>query len=145
LEATIAEGWAGFPEALPVLRDACAKSPQGYPWGPFFFVLEAPRTLVGLGGYKGGPSSDGVVEIGYAIAPAFRGRGLATEAVRQMVVQGFADPQVTFIDAHTLAQTNASTRVLVKSGFEMLDTLQDPDDGPIWHWRRKRPEPQSLR
>jgi ribosomal-protein-alanine N-acetyltransferase len=138
LEATVADGWVGFPESLPVLRDSCASNPGGHAWGPFFFVLEDPRTLVGLGGYKGGPSNDGVVEIGYAIATAFRGRGLATAAVQQMVTRGFGDPQVRFIDAHTLAQVSASTRVLEKSGFEMVGVLEDPDDGPIWHWRLRR-------
>jgi [ribosomal protein S5]-alanine N-acetyltransferase len=138
LAATVAEGWAGFPEALPVLRDSCARNPRGHAWGTFFFVLDEPRTHVGLGGYKGGPSNEGIVEIGYAIAPAFRGRGLATAAVRQMVARGFGDPQVRSIDAHTLAQANASTRVLEKSGFEMLGALDDPDDGQIWHWRLRR-------
>jgi len=121
-----------------VLRSSCASSPRGHAWGAFFFVLDDPRTLVGLGGYKGGPSNEGGVEIGYAIAPAFRGRGLATAAVQQLVTRGFGDPQVRFIDAHTLAQANASTRVLEKSGFEMVGALEDPDDGPIWHWRLSR-------
>jgi RimJ/RimL family protein N-acetyltransferase len=138
LAATVADGWAGFPESLPVLRNSYARNPRGHAWGTFFFVLDDPRTLVGLGGYKGGPSNDGVVEIGYAIAPAFRGRGLATAAVQQMVTRGFGDPQVRFIDAHTLAQENASTRVLEKSGFEIIAALEDPDDGPIWHWRLRR-------
>jgi ribosomal-protein-alanine N-acetyltransferase len=135
LAATVADGWAGFPESLPMLRNSCASNPGGHAWGTFFFVLENPRTLVGLGGYKGAPSNDGVVEIGYAIAPAFRGRGLATAVVQQLVTRGFGDPQVRFIDAHTLAQVSASTRVLEKSGFEMVGVLEDPDDGPIWHWR----------
>jgi RimJ/RimL family protein N-acetyltransferase len=138
LAATVADGWAGFPESLPVLRDLCARSPGGQAWGPYLFVLDEPRTLVGLGGYKGNPSNEGVVEIGYAIAPSFRGRGLATAAVQQMVTRGFGDPQVRFIDAHTLAEPNASTRVLEKSGFEMLGAIEDPDDGPIWHWRLRR-------
>jgi [ribosomal protein S5]-alanine N-acetyltransferase len=138
LAARVADGWAGFPESLPVLRDSYAKNPGGHAWGTSFFVLDDPRTLVGLGGYKGGPSSDGVVEIGYAIAPEFRGRGLATVAVAQMVARAFGEPQVRFIDAHTVAQANASTRVLEKSGFEMLDALEDPDEGPIWHWRLSR-------
>lgn len=138
LGATVADGWTGFPESLPVLRSAYATNPHEHAWGTFFFVLDDPRTLVGLGGYKGAPSNEGAVEIGYAIAPAFRGRGLATAAVQHMVARGFRESQVTFIDAHTLAQPNASTRVLEKSGFVVLDTLEDPDEGPIWHWRLKR-------
>src|SRR5688572_31763982 len=81
LDVSVADGWEGFPEALPVLRASYSEHPQGRPWGSLFFVELQARTLVGLGGFKGAPSSDGVVEIGYAIAPAFQGRGLATDAV----------------------------------------------------------------
>src|ERR1044071_3150897 len=74
--AAVADGWEGFPEALPVLREAYAKEPDGQAWGSLFFIEPQARMLVGLGGFKGPPSSDGVVEIGYAIAPAFQRRGL---------------------------------------------------------------------
>lgn len=77
------DGWAGFPEALPVLCASYAKHPNGHTWGSLFFVEPHARVLVGLGGFKGPPSSDAVVEIGYAIAPAFQGLGLATDAVAQ--------------------------------------------------------------
>jgi len=133
--ASVAEGWEGFPEALPVLREAYAKDPDGQEWGSLFFVEPNARTLVGLGGFKGPPSSDGVVEIGYAIAPAFQRRGLATEAVAQMVRRAFAAPGVRAVDAHTLGHENASTRVLEKSGFRKMGELSDPDAGVIWHWR----------
>ena len=138
LAATVADGWAGFPESLPGLRASLAEHPDGHIWGTYLFLLDEPRTLVGLGGYKGSPSNEGMVEIGYAIAPAFRGRGLATAAVQQMIAQAFRDPLVRIIDAHTLGQVNASTRVLEKSGFEMIGELEDPEEGPIWHWRRRR-------
>ncbi len=144
LAASVAEGWAGFPESLPGLRTSYANNPRGHEWGTFLFVLDDPRTLVGLGGYKGDPSKEGVVEIGYAIAPAFRGRGLATAAVQQMVARGFGSRQVRLIDAHTLAHPNASTRVLEKTGFEMIGELEDPDDGPIWHWRLRPTDGEPL-
>src|SRR4051812_356976 len=119
LDALIADDWAGFTEALPGLRRAYAEARGADDWGTRLFVLDGPhrRTLIGMGGYKGGPSATGSVEIGYAIAPAFRGRGLATEASRQLIAGGFADPRVKAIEAHTLAQPNASTRVLEKLGF----------------------------
>jgi ribosomal-protein-alanine N-acetyltransferase len=136
LSAAVAQGWAGFPEALPGLRRSCAK---GDAWGAQLFVIEEPRTLVGLGGYKGAPR-EGIVEIGYAIAPAFRGRGLATEVCAQMIHRAFADHQVRAVDAHTLAGMNPSTRVLEKLLFRQMGEIDDPDDGKIWHWRLRRTE-----
>jgi len=138
LGASVAEGWSGFPEALPVLRDAYETDPGAHRWGALFFVEPGARVLVGFGGFKGPPSPDAVVEIGYAIAPAFRGKGLATAAVAQMVQRAFEDPLIRAVDAHTLGEENASTRVLAKSLFEKVAEVVDPDEGPVWQWRRKR-------
>lgn len=141
LGVSVADDWAGFPEALPVLRASYATNPNGHRWGSLFFVDPRARTLVGLGGFKGPPSPDAVVEIGYAIAPAFRGQGLATDAVAQMVRRAFEDASVRTVDAHTLGHANPSTRVLEKSGFRKIGEADDPDGGLIWHWRRERPAP----
>src|SRR5262249_25690653 len=134
----VADAWSGFPEVLPFLRSEYVKSPGGQKWGSLFFVEPEVRMLVGFGGFKGPPSAEAVVEIGYAIAPAHHGRGLATEAVAQMLERAFADASVRAVDAHTLGHVNPSTRVLEKSGFQKLAELEDPADGPIWHWRRDR-------
>jgi [ribosomal protein S5]-alanine N-acetyltransferase len=139
LGVSVAEDWEGFPEALPILRASYEGKPEGHTWGSLFFVAPEVHTLVGFGGFKGSPSPDGVVEIGYAIAPAFRGQGLATEAVAQMVQRAFADVAIRAVDAHTLGHDNPSTRVLQKTGFRKVAEIVDPDDGPIWQWRLERP------
>ena len=104
-----------------------------------FFIEPDVSTLVGFGGFKGSPSVEGVVEIGYSIAPAFRGRGLATDAVAQMVQRAFSDPAVRAVDAHTLGHDNPSTRVLQKSGFRRIAELEDAESSSIWQWRLERP------
>lgn len=141
LGVSVADDWSGFPEALPILRASYVKSPSAQAWGSLFFVEPQLRVLVGFGGFKGPPSSDSVVEIGYAIAPAFQGRGLATDAVAQMVRRAFDDAVVRAVDAHTLGHANPSTRVLEKSGFRKIGEINDPDEGAVWHWRRERPAP----
>lgn len=141
LGVPVAEDWEGFPDALPILRASHEKNPEGQRWGSLFFIELEARTLVGFGGFKGSPSPDGVVEIGYAIAPAFRGQGLATDAVAQMVQRAFADVEVRAVDAHTLGHDNPSTRVLQKAGFQKIAEIEDPDEGPIWQWRLERPTP----
>jgi RimJ/RimL family protein N-acetyltransferase len=116
------------------------RQPEIFGWGTALFVLDAPRTVCGMGGYKGPPGAEGVVEIGYSIALSMRGRGLATEAARELVRIAFADARVVWVRAHTLAQHNPSTRVLEKVGFrkigELLDPAEHPD--PIWRWRLDR-------
>lgn len=121
-------------------REELLRRPELYGWWTALFVQPAPRLVCGMGGFRGPPDADGMVEIGYSIAPALRGRGLATEAARELLRTAFADARVRWVRAHTLAQPNASTRVLEKLGFgkvgELLDPKEHPD--PIWRWRLDR-------
>jgi len=123
-------GWAGFPEALPHTAAEARRSPHD-PWGTHL-ILGADGSLIGLGGYKG-PPADGRVEIGYAVAPARRGRGIATAAVEELVRRA-RDRDVRTVVAHTLAEDNPSTSVLRRSGFTLTAEVHDPEDGPIWRW-----------
>jgi ribosomal-protein-alanine N-acetyltransferase len=140
--ASVAEGLIEeeFRPAFQFARDELLRRPEMSGWGTALFVLDAPRTICGMGGYKGPPDGEGVVEIGYSIAPSLRGRGLATAAARELVRLAFADARVQWVRAHTLAQRNASTRVLEKLGFawvaELVDPAEHPD--PIWRWRLDR-------
>lgn len=127
----VESGWAGFPEALPILVEAAtAATPRE--WRPQLF-FDDDGALVGNGGWKGPPDHDGTVEIGYAVAPSRQQRGIATAAVRELV-QRARRAGVRTVLAHTLAEPNASTKVLERCGFVRTAELIDPDDGPVWRW-----------
>jgi RimJ/RimL family protein N-acetyltransferase len=114
LGVAVVDGWEVFPRSLPRVRDRLREDPGAARWGTRLFVADGE--VVGWGGFKG-PPSDGTVELGYAIAPAREGRGLATAAVRAMVHEAFADPAVRAVIAHTLPEPGPSPRVLEKAGF----------------------------
>ena len=116
LGAEVVDGWEVFPHAIERVRGELGRDPGSARWGSRLFVAGEPPALVGWGGFKG-PPHDGAVELGYAIAPAREGRGLATEAVRAMLREAFADPAVRAVIAHTLPEPGPSPRVLVKAGF----------------------------
>jgi RimJ/RimL family protein N-acetyltransferase len=123
-------GWAGFPEAVAIIIAAAREGGPG-PWGPHLFFGE-DGALIGNGGWKG-PPVDGAAELGYAVAPARQGRGVATAVVRELVGRArLAGLHVVF--AHTLAAESASTSVLAKCGFARVAELTDPDEGPVWRW-----------
>jgi len=138
LGCEVAEDWDVFPQALRRTRDAVAVDPESARWGTRFFVLAKPRTLVGWGGFKG-PPRDGVVELGYAVAPSWEGRGVATAAVRELVRDAWAVPDVHAVLAHTLAQAGASGRVLEKAGFAYEGEVCDEQVGTAWRFRLERP------
>jgi RimJ/RimL family protein N-acetyltransferase len=57
------------------------------------------------------------VEVAYALVPAFRGRGLATELAREAVRVGFEVLRLTELVCYTLPTNAASRRVMGKAGF----------------------------
>src|SRR5829696_5090616 len=128
----VVAGWVGFPEALPAAIEEARRCPED-PWGTHLFFDAG--ALVGFGGFKGQPR-DGEVELGYAVAPARRGRGIATAVVDELVARAGA-AGVNVVTAHTLAQENASTAVLRNSGFTRTAQLREPD-GDVWRWERAR-------
>jgi [ribosomal protein S5]-alanine N-acetyltransferase len=138
LDVSIVDGWTSFPEALPYGHKYLKAHPEALEWWTYLFVHTADKALIGLGGYKGQPDASGMVEIGYEIAPAYRERGLATEAARGLVDHAFSQPPAKIVDAHTLAEINPSTKVLEKIGLKNIATIEDPDDGALWHWRLRR-------
>lgn len=136
LGVEVVPGWAGFTEALRPARDALVDRPDGTRWGTRLFITVEPPELVGWGGFKGAPK-EGVVELGYAIAPDRRGRGLATAATEAMVAEAFDDPEVRAVIAHTLPERNSSNRVLEKVGFHP-DGEAAEDGERVWRFRMSR-------
>ena len=89
-------------------------------------------TPVGTCGFKS-PPSDGRVEIAYFTFSGSEGRGIATAMAAALVAM--AKPFPVNVAAQTLPDRNASHRVLEKLGFRYVETVQHPEDGPVWEWR----------
>jgi ribosomal-protein-alanine N-acetyltransferase len=139
INASIPDNWTEFgTDALQYSLDRLSEYPEEEGWWTYFPIHKHDNMLVGSGGFKGKPTSDGVVEIGYEIAPEFRNRGLATEMAMALVEKAFRDARVKSIIAHTLGQENPSTKVLMKCGFVKTEAFDDPDHGAIWKWEMKR-------
>lgn len=138
LDVKLADGWLTFPEAPVNSLKRLEENSQNLRWGMHLFVHKADNTLVGTGGYKGVPDDAGMVEIGYAVAPAYQNTGLATEAAKAMIANAFSWAAVNVVEAHTPAEENSSTSVLKKCGMKKISEKHDPEDGDLWHWRIER-------
>jgi RimJ/RimL family protein N-acetyltransferase len=79
-----------------------------------------------------------MVEIGYEVIEPYRNKGFATEIALALVKNAFEYKDVNLVQAHTLADKNPSTKVLVKCGFQWVEEVEEEEDGTIWKWELKR-------
>jgi ribosomal-protein-alanine N-acetyltransferase len=134
----VPDGWPEFPEAVAPTLEHLRSSPDAdHPWTMQFFVDTATGRLVGSGGFAT-PPNDRAVEIGYEVAPEFRGQGFGSAAARALVERAVASGEVDRVLAHTLPGPNPSTGVLVSLGFEHVADQQGPEVGTVWEWRWTR-------
>lgn len=85
------------------------------PWVHGFAAFSVnPRRSLAAAGFKGPPDEEGAVEIAYGIVPSYQGQGYAAEVAEALAPFASADPRVALLRAHTLPESNASTRDLGK-------------------------------
>lgn len=148
LGAAVPEGWP--PELLADHLEEFAQKLEANPFfsglSPWYVVKDegdaTERVLTGSAGFfdlgAGDPSQRGVAMIGYALLPAFQGRGLATEAVLRLVEWAFSQGAVERIIGDTFAHLQPSIRVLEKCGFVARGAGGEP--GAIRFERRRMPD-----
>ena len=102
---------------------AAAAWVTGVVWDP------AIRTAVGRAGFHGPPDEHGMVEVGYAIDPAYRRRGYARAALAALLDRAAAEPSVTTVRA-SVRPDNVGSRALVdEAGFVPVGEEWDDEDG----------------
>ena len=138
LGSPVPDGWPEFPEAIGFTLDHLRNASEAdRAWSMQFFVDPATGRLLGSGGFAA-PPVDRTVEIGYEVAPEFRGRGYGTAAARALVERAVTSGEVDLVIAHTRPGPNPSTGVLVSLGFEHVADQEDPEVGAVWEWRWTR-------
>ncbi|NEO91377.1 MAG: GNAT family N-acetyltransferase [Moorea sp. SIO3G5] len=99
-------------------------------WWCWYFVLldksKNERVLIGIGGFKGQATPDGMVEIGYSVLPEFQRFGYATEAVNALTSWAFSHVTIEVVIAETLPELIPSIRVLEKNGFIKIAGGSEP-------------------
>jgi RimJ/RimL family protein N-acetyltransferase len=132
LQAEVASPWP------PPLNDEASRAwmidllrtvPEPGRWGMYYFLLRREGALpiaIGNGGYKGPPSAEGTVEIGYSIVESYQRRGLGAEAATGLVRHAFEDPVVKSVIAETFPHLAGSIGVLRKVGFTRRGEGSEP-------------------
>jgi len=104
-------------------------------WDGYFVVDSHTREVVGSCAFKGQPTEDGTVEIAYFTYPGFEGKGYATSMARKLIELATSSTKIKRVIAHTLAEVNASTRVLERAAMSFVGEVIDPDDARVWRWQ----------
>ncbi len=142
------------PADIPVAEDYPTEFSQGVATqvadgsdlGPY--VIYAPTEPVVVGEIGGAFTSTGVVEIGYAVVRSHWRRGIATDAVRELVDIIFQRADVERIVAHTPLDRPESGRVVEKAGFSFVREIEDTHEGAVLRVKEweitARPAPRSA-
>jgi len=102
---------------------ASARAGEQRPFGYYRITLRSSGQAIGGIGFKGAPV-DGVVEVGYGLAPSARGEGLAAEALTALAATA-ARHGVARVRADTVPANVASIRTLERAGFARVATDAD--------------------
>jgi RimJ/RimL family protein N-acetyltransferase len=110
------------------------KDPRPAPWGSYLARLDGQA--IGICAFKSAPTEAGEVELAYMTFPAFEGRGHATEMIG--LLTAIAEDADARPIAHTLPEENASNKGLRRNGYAYAGEVEDPEDGLVWRWERRR-------
>ncbi len=104
----------------------------------FYIVRDMDGLVVGGCGFKGAPMC-GQVEIGYAVSPACRNQGAATQGVRELIQRAFATDAVSEILAQVNPANASSTRIVQKLGFVKGEVEAGEGGEPLAQWVLRKP------
>ena len=91
----------------------------------FAFAITVNNMVIGsIGIFRQGNIHRQTAELGYYIAEEYWGKGIMTEAVKQICAYVFAKSDIIRIYAEPFAYNIASCRVLEKVGFQYEGTLR---------------------
>ena len=91
----------------------------------FAFAITVDNTVIGsIGIFRQENIHRQTAELGYYIAEEYWGKGIMTEAVKQICKYVFANSDIIRIYAEPFAYNVASCRVLEKAGFQYEGTLR---------------------
>jgi aminoglycoside 6'-N-acetyltransferase len=102
-------------------------------WVQLSVVERSDGRLVGDVGISRVAGEPEVLKVGYTIAPAFQGRGYATEAVDALVAYAFDALGAEVVRAHASAENAASIRVAEKVGMRLVERIEHREGDEVWY------------
>lgn len=107
----------------------CAEDPTAAAWVTGVIWDEQAGLAVGRAGYHGPPDEHGMVEIGYAIDPAYRRRGYARAALAVLLDRAASEPDVRTVRVSIRPDNLPSLNLAAQYGFVRVGEQMDDIDG----------------
>jgi RimJ/RimL family protein N-acetyltransferase len=105
------------------------EDPASAAWVTGVIWDERRQVAVGRAGYHGPPDLSGMVEIGYAVDPAYRRRGYARAALETLLQRAAREPQVRTVRVTISPDNVVSYRLASQYGFTEVGEQWDDEDG----------------
>ena len=115
-------------EALPVFIELLKENGNDG-FNMWLIINKEDNQIIGSAGYIEKPDNEGNIEIGFGIIPSKREKGFCYEAVKALLQWGLSHDKVSSIIARCDKSNIASTKTIMKLGFEYLN---EKDDLLIW-------------
>ena len=103
--------------------------PSSAAWVTGVIWDERQQLAVGRAGYHGPPDPSGMVEIGYAVDPAYRRRGYARAALEALLQRAAREPRVHTVRVTISPDNVASQQLASQYGFTEVGEQWDDEDG----------------
>ncbi len=105
------------------------EDPSSAAWVTGVIWDEENQVAVGRAGFHGPPDAAGMVEIGYAVVPAYRRRGFARAALESLLDRAARDPDVRTVRVSIRPDNVPSSRLAAQYGFVEVGQEWDDEDG----------------
>jgi RimJ/RimL family protein N-acetyltransferase len=105
------------------------RDPASAGWVTGVIWDEQRHLAVGRAGYHGPPDASGMVEIGYAVDPAYRRRGYARAALEALLERAAREPGVRTVRVTISPGNEGSCRLAAGYGFAETGEQWDDEDG----------------
>lgn len=130
---------ASLDAAKDLIKKVWFKDYQEYGYGRWATIYKPENKLIGFAGLKYLPSMD-ETDLGFRFLPEYWGKGIATEASKEILKYGFEQLRLKRIIGIAMPENIASNKVLTKLGLDFYKVDAYENDGGAYNWYKLESE-----
>jgi len=120
-------------QAADIINNVVLKDYKNYGYGRWAVIYKPDNKLIGFAGLKYLPEI-GETDLGFRFLPQYWGKGIATEASREIIKYAFKNLAIDKIIGIAMPENIASCRVLEKVGLKQYKVAEYDGDGHNNNW-----------